>query len=64
METNSEEELFKFHENPNPDCPVGRNIHGSLNGELQDIQEKFEAELSTHTVAQVYENTLTAIASE
>lgn len=24
-----DEGLFRFHENPNPDCPVGRNIHAA-----------------------------------
>ena len=23
-----EEVLFHFHENPNPECPVGKNVHG------------------------------------
>ena len=23
-------QLFSFHDNPNPDCPVGSNIHGVL----------------------------------
>ena len=23
-------ELFRFHEAPNPECPVGRNIHALL----------------------------------
>ncbi len=26
----NDEGLFHFHENPNPDCPVGRNIHKAL----------------------------------
>ena len=27
-----EEPLFHFHENPNPACPVGREVHGILSG--------------------------------
>lgn len=27
VECIEENALFHFHENPNPDCPVGRNIH-------------------------------------
>jgi len=61
VETNSEEDFFRFHENPNPDCPVGKNIRTSLDGALSVIQDKFEAELKTHTVADVYETTLKAI---
>jgi len=59
VETNSEEDFFRFHENP--DCPVGKNIRTSLDGALSVIQDKFEAELKTHTVADVYETTLKAI---
>ncbi len=53
VETNSNEALFNFHENPNEACPVGRNIHKSLDNTLDEIQTKFEAELKMHTVAEV-----------
>ena len=33
-----EEDLFHLQENPNPACPVGRNIHALLNGRLQTIR--------------------------
>ena len=56
VETNSGEALFNFHENPNPACPVGKNIHKSLDNTLNDIQGKFEAELQAHTVADVYDS--------
>ena len=29
-----EEGLFRFHEHPNPKCPVGRDIHHALDGRL------------------------------
>ena len=29
-----DEGLFHFHENPNADCPVGRNIHKAMDGRL------------------------------
>ena len=29
--------LFHFHENPNPECPVGRNIHNALDDKLHRI---------------------------
>lgn len=61
VETNSEEDFFRFHENPNPACPVGKNIHTSLDETLSVIQDKFEAELKMHTVADVYETTWKAI---
>lgn len=56
VETNSKEELFRFHENPNPACPVGRNIHKALDQSLSDIQTNFERELASHTLEDVYEN--------
>ena len=34
-----EEDLFHFHENPNPECPVGKNVHAVLNDKLLAIQE-------------------------
>ena len=33
----TEEGLFHFHEQPNPDCPVGRNIHKVLDQRLIDV---------------------------
>ena len=53
VETGSGKALFHFHEHPNPQCPVGRNIHRSLDGMLLDIQQRFEADLASHTVADV-----------
>lgn len=40
-------ELFHFHENPNPDCPVGRNIHKILDEHLISSQKAMENELSS-----------------
>lgn len=41
----NDEGLFHFHENPNPDCPVGRNIHGALDGRLMKVQRAMEDEM-------------------
>ena len=30
-------QLFNFHEHPNPDCPIGRNIHFVLDNKLAEI---------------------------
>ncbi len=46
-------ELFHFHENPNPDCPVGRNIHHILDEKLEHIQKAMEAELQKITLLDV-----------
>lgn len=48
-----EGELFHFHENPNPECPVGRNIHAVLDGKLERVQSAMERELESITLADV-----------
>ena len=45
--------LFHFHENPNPDCPVGKNIHNILDDKLLRVQEAMERELKAITLADV-----------
>lgn len=40
-----EEELFHFHENPNPECPVGKNVHAVLDNRLFAIQEAMREEM-------------------
>lgn len=64
VETGGRENLFHFHENPNPKCPVGRNIHRSLDGILQDIQQRFEADLARYTVADVAQNIQSCLKEE
>lgn len=46
-------ELFHFHENPNPACPVGRNIHRILDGRLEQVQNAMEAELQKITLLDI-----------
>ncbi len=38
-------QLFSFHDNPNPNCPVGAHIHDVLDQKLERIQLAMEAEL-------------------
>lgn len=45
-----EEELFHFHENPNPECPVGRNVHAVLDKRLLSIQEAMKQEMKSITL--------------
>ncbi|MGN0740570.1 MAG: Rrf2 family transcriptional regulator [Treponema sp.] len=47
------EQLFHFHENPNPDCPVGKNIHHILDGKLARVQSAMEKELKSITLADI-----------
>ena len=53
VECIEENTLFHFHENPNPDCPVGRNIHKILDGRLLRVQQAMERELQGMTMADV-----------
>ncbi len=46
-------ELFHFHENPNPDCPVGKNIHASLDDKLMQIQRAMENQMKQYSIADV-----------
>ena len=48
-----DEGLFHFHENPNINCPVGRNIHSAMDEKLQRVQSIMENELSRITMADV-----------
>lgn len=48
-----EGELFHFHENPNIQCPVGKNIHSALDDKLRYIQEAMEKEMKKYTIADV-----------
>jgi len=53
VECVEEGELFHFHENPNPNCPVGRNIHHVLDDKLDRIQQAMERELASITLEDV-----------
>ncbi|MFC2766302.1 MAG: Rrf2 family transcriptional regulator [Prevotella sp.] len=60
----NDEGLFHFHENPNPDCPVGRNIHKALDEELFSIQNTMEDQMRRITVADVANSTRQEILQE
>lgn len=49
----NKDDLFHFHENTNPQCPVGRNIHFALYGKLQEVQKDFEESLKKHKLSDV-----------
>ena len=59
-----DEGLFHFHENPNADCPVGRNIHKAMDGRLEAAQAALENELKSTTLAQVVADTRKEINDE
>lgn len=49
-------ELFHFHENPNPQCPVGKNIHAILDGRLKEIQKAMEKEMQSVTIQDIMDD--------
>ncbi|HEM3427875.1 TPA: Rrf2 family transcriptional regulator [Streptococcus suis] len=44
-------QLFAFHEQPNPNCQVGRNIHPLLDSRLESAQSALENELAKTRLA-------------
>ena len=59
-----DEGLFHFHENPNVECPVGRNIHKAMDGRLAAAQEALENELKSTMLAEVVADTRKIIDEE
>ena len=57
-------DLFRFHENPNPECPVGRNIHALLDRKLQAIQSAMEDEMKRYTIEDLHSGAMELIANE
>ena len=51
-----EEGLFHFHEQPNPNCPVGRNIHKAMDEKLKEVQSAMEDKLKKTTIADIAED--------
>ena len=45
-----EEALFHFHENPNPECPVGKNVHAVLDNKLFAIREVMREKMKSITL--------------
>ena len=60
----AEEGLFHFHEQPNPDCPVGRNIHKVLDRHLAEVQKAMEDSLKATTLADISNDTKQAVDHE
>ncbi|MFC4598187.1 Rrf2 family transcriptional regulator [Cohnella hongkongensis] len=45
--------LFRIHDNPNIDCPVGRGIEQALQRELDEAQTMMERRLERTTLAEL-----------
>lgn len=57
-------ELFHFHENPNLQCPVGKNIHNVLDNRLMQVQIAMENEMKKITLEDVLNDTKRFIQAE
>lgn len=57
VECVEDKKLFHFHENPNTDCPVGRNIHHILDDKLIRVQDAMEMELAAITLEDLKKDT-------
>ena len=59
-----EEALFRFHENPNPACPVGRNVHSVLDGKLDAADDAMRAQLSSVSLQALIEDLRSRLQAE
>ena len=48
--------LFRFHENPNPLCPVGRNIYNAVDDVFGDIECALENRLKSVKLSQIIDD--------
>lgn len=46
-------QLFNFHDEPNPQCPVGRNIEAALGLEMKEAQSAMEQRLAQVNLSQL-----------
>ncbi len=52
-----DENFFNFHDNPNCECPVGKNIHTILDGHLSEIHLAMNAQMQKTTIKMLLEET-------
>lgn len=64
VEGTSKGNLFRFHENPNMQCPVGRNIHTAMDTKLEQVQQAMEAEMNAITLASVIDDIIENLRKE
>lgn len=58
------DDLFHFHEHPNEDCPVGRNVHTVLDREIAAAQQALEGRLAATSLADLTGELEEAISAE
>ena len=56
--------LFRFHENPNPKCPVGRNVHAVLDGQFRAVSDAMEHQLQSVTLQTIIDDMEKRIAAQ
>ena len=56
VESVDEGQLFHFHDNPNPKCPVGKNIHNIMDERLREIQEAMESRMRSITIKNIMDD--------
>jgi Rrf2 family protein len=49
-------DVFAIHQNPNPRCPVGRNIQVVLKAQIDAAEQVMQAQLAATTIADMAEN--------
>lgn len=53
---NAGETLFHFHENPNPQCQVGKTVHAVLDQRLAVVQSAMESSMQSVTLQSMIED--------
>lgn len=61
IDCEDKEGLFHFHEQPNKHCPIGKNIHSSLDDKLLKVQNAMENEMEKITIKDVYDDIIKEI---
>lgn len=58
------DELFKFHEEANPNCEVGRNLQAAIEADLLEAQKAMEDKLKSKTLEEAILKTRQLIEQE
>ena len=53
--------LFHFHDNPNINCPVGRNIHKAMDDKLMKIQDSMNSQMAKIKIGDVYNDIISEL---
>lgn len=56
--------LFHFHDNPNINCPVGRNIHKAMDDKLMKIQDSMNSQMAKIKIGDVYNDIISELNTE